>query len=58
MPVMRHVYALDDIFTNLHGKVGKTALTKILAQLSDKQHIIAKTYGKQIIYALNQVAHA
>ena len=58
MPVMRCVHALDDIFTNLHGKVGKAALTKILTQLGDKQQIIAKSYGKQTIYVLNQVVHA
>lgn len=58
MPVLRCFHGLDEIFNNLHGKVGKTVVTRILAQLADKQHIIGKTYGKQVIYVLNQVCHA
>lgn len=48
---------LADIFNNLHGRVGKTALLRILAQLADKQQIMAKSYGKQTVYVINQVCH-
>lgn len=46
---------LADLFNNLHGKVGKTALVKVLTQLVDKQQVMSKLYGKQTVYVISQV---
>lgn len=46
---------LADIYNNLHAKVGKTALLRILTLLTDKQQLTAKLYGKQTVYVISQV---
>lgn len=43
-----------DIFNNLHGAVGKTAVVKILTSLSERGEITAKAYGKQWVYVARQ----
>lgn len=43
-----------DIFNNLHGAVGKTAVVKILTSLSERGEITAKAYGKQWVYVSRQ----
>ncbi|XP_004345737.1 hypothetical protein CAOG_06147 [Capsaspora owczarzaki ATCC 30864] len=43
-----------DIFNNLHGAVGKTAVTKALASLTAGEKIIEKEYGKQHVYCPRQ----
>ncbi|ORX90252.1 Tat binding protein 1-interacting, partial [Basidiobolus meristosporus CBS 931.73] len=43
-----------DIFNNLHGAVGKTAIQKILTQLVEKEEIMGKVYGKQWVYCISQ----
>lgn len=45
---------LVDIFNNLHGAVGKTAVVKVLTSLSEKGEITAKAYGKQWVYVARQ----
>jgi 26S proteasome regulatory subunit (ATPase 3-interacting protein) len=45
---------LVDIFNNLHGAVGKTAVVKILTSLSERGEISAKAYGKQWVYVARQ----
>lgn len=45
---------LVDIFNNLHGVVGKTAVVKILTSLAEKGEITAKAYGKQWVYVARQ----
>lgn len=47
-------YVLVDIFNNLHGAVGKTAVVKILTNLSERGEISAKAYGKQWVYVARQ----
>jgi len=47
--------SLADIFNNLHGKVSKTNVPKILANLANSGEINSKTYGKQIVYVAKQV---
>lgn len=47
-------YSLIDIFNNLHGAVGKTALQKVLDQLAEDQVIVAKAFGKQTVYVVRQ----
>ncbi|GAB6032293.1 PSMC3 interacting protein [Chamberlinius hualienensis] len=47
-------YSLVDIFTNLHGKYGKTALQKTLDVLVNQKKICEKSYGKQKVYVINQ----
>ena len=44
-----------DVYNNLHGTVGKTAVIKILTALSEQGSLLAKTYGKQIVYVAKQV---
>ena len=46
---------LDDIFSNLHGKVGKTQVVKSLTNLTSSNEITCKTYGKQAVYVTKQV---
>ena len=45
----------DDLFSNLHGKVGKTALPRVLANLVTANLVTQKTYGKQVVYVVRQV---
>ena len=47
-------FYLVDIFNNLHGAVGKTAVVKVLTSLSEKGEITAKAYGKQWVYVARQ----
>ncbi|ORX85690.1 TBPIP-domain-containing protein [Basidiobolus meristosporus CBS 931.73] len=47
-------YSATDIFNNLHGAVGKTAVQKILTQLVEKEEITGKAYGKQWVYCISQ----
>jgi 26S proteasome regulatory subunit (ATPase 3-interacting protein) len=47
-------YSLIDIFNNLHGAVGKTALQKVLDKLIEDQIIISKSFGKQTVYVVSQ----
>ncbi|XP_004345612.1 hypothetical protein CAOG_06022 [Capsaspora owczarzaki ATCC 30864] len=47
-------YSAIDIFNNLHGAVGKTAVTKALASLTAGEKIIEKEYGKQHVYCPRQ----
>lgn len=48
-------YAVTDIVSNLHGVIGKTLAIKALANLAEEQNLLAKTYGKTIIYVAKQV---
>lgn len=45
---------LVDIFNNLHGAVGKTAVVKVLTNLSERGEISSKAYGKQFVYVARQ----
>lgn len=47
-------YAVTDIITNLHGVVGKTMAVRVLTSLSEQNLLVAKTYGKTIIYVIKQ----
>ena len=46
-----------DIFNNMHGAVGKSALAKLLNQLVDQGVVHGKAYGKQWIYVISQVGY-
>ena len=48
-------FSADDIFNNLHGKVGKANLTKVLTALSNSGEISLKNYAKSQIYVAKQV---
>ena len=48
-------YSATDVFNNLHGKVGKTAVVKLLAQMQENGTIHGKIYGKQWVYVARQV---
>lgn len=50
-------YSATDIFNNLHGEVGKTAVTKILTQMQENGTIHGKLYGKQWVYVCKQVKY-
>lgn len=43
-----------DLFNNLHGQVGKTAIAKALTTLCEKGNITIKTYNKQSVYVARQ----
>ena len=45
---------LVDIFNNLHGAIGKTAVVKVLTSLFERGEIHAKAYGKQWVYVARQ----
>ncbi|OZJ06871.1 hypothetical protein BZG36_00027 [Bifiguratus adelaidae] len=47
-------YSTTDIFNNLHGAIGKTAVQKALNNLVEQQEISTKAYGKQSIYVVTQ----
>lgn len=48
-------YSANDIFMNLHKEFGKTAVQKALDELTEKGKIKEKIYGKQKVYAVQQV---
>lgn len=57
VPAIVPVGSIDpaaDVFNNLHGKVGKTAVTKALTTLVEKGEISGKAYGKQWVYVARQ----
>lgn len=56
MMAQNRPYAVTDIITNLHGIVGKTLAIKVLAGLAEEGSLLAKTYGKSIIYVVKQVS--
>ncbi|CAD5115859.1 DgyrCDS4799 [Dimorphilus gyrociliatus] len=47
-------YSATDIFNNLHGKFGKTAVVKALESLAADGKLVEKIYGKQKVYGPNQ----
>ncbi|ETW01363.1 hypothetical protein, variant 1 [Aphanomyces invadans] len=47
-------YSVLNVFENLHRRIGKTMLQKILDVLVEKGEINVKTYGKSQIYYYNQ----
>lgn len=49
-------YSATDVFNNLHGQVGKTAVVKLLAQMQENGTIHGKVYGKQWVYVARQVS--
>lgn len=48
-------YSATDVYNNLHGKVGKTAVTKLLTLMQENETIHGKVYGKQWVYVARQV---
>ncbi|XP_047113072.1 homologous-pairing protein 2 homolog [Schistocerca piceifrons] len=48
-------YSANDIFMNLHKEFGKTAIQKALDELTEKGKLKEKIYGKQKVYAIEQV---
>lgn len=45
---------LDDVFNNLHGKIGKTQVQKSLNNLVASGEITQKAYGKQVVFVVKQ----
>jgi 26S proteasome regulatory subunit (ATPase 3-interacting protein) len=48
-------YSTNDIFQNLHGAIGKTAVNKAIESLSAKGDIITKLFGKMAISVARKV---
>lgn len=48
------LHCAADIFNNLHGQVGKTAVVKGLNTLFERGEIHGKAYGKQWVYVARQ----
>ncbi|XP_046847212.1 homologous-pairing protein 2 homolog isoform X3 [Xenia sp. Carnegie-2017] len=51
-------YSAGDIFSNLHGKFGKTIVVKACESLASSGKINEKIYGKQKVYAPKQTQYA
>ncbi|KAK8256761.1 Tat binding protein 1-interacting, partial [Phyllosticta capitalensis] len=49
-------YSANDVSANLHNKVTKAAATKLLKELSDKELLICRAAGKQLVYHVPQTA--
>ncbi|ORY46962.1 TBPIP-domain-containing protein, partial [Rhizoclosmatium globosum] len=49
-------YNSTDVFTNLHSKIGKTLVGKILDKLVEEKEITGKAFGKTMVYFANQDA--
>ncbi|KAK7546593.1 Tat binding protein 1-interacting protein-domain-containing protein [Phyllosticta citricarpa] len=49
-------YSANDISANLHNKVTKAAATKLLKDLADKNLLICRASGKQLVYHVPQTA--
>ena len=47
-------YNVNDIFNNLHGSVGKSAVPKCLDVLVERGQVTAKQFNKQVVYVINQ----
>lgn len=47
-------YSATDVFNNLRQEFSKGSVTKTLAHLAEQEQIVAKTYGKQIVYVARQ----
>ncbi|PAA76096.1 hypothetical protein BOX15_Mlig033336g19 [Macrostomum lignano] len=47
-------YSVNDVFSNLHKAVGKTAIQRALDSLVSAGLINEKTYGKQKVYVVKQ----
>ncbi|KAG0274674.1 hypothetical protein BGZ95_009570 [Linnemannia exigua] len=54
LPVSIRVLHTADIVTNLHAAVTKTECQRAVNSLVDKELLISKTFGKQIIYVVRQ----
>lgn len=50
-------YSAGDVFSNLHGQFGKTAVQKALEHLASSGNVNEKVYGKQKVYAPKQAQH-
>ncbi|KAK8156498.1 homologous-pairing protein-like protein 2 [Phyllosticta citrichinensis] len=50
-------YSANDISANLHNKVTKAAATKLLKDLADKNLLICRASGKQLVYHVPQTAN-
>ena len=51
-------YNLLNIYDNLHGTIKKPALEKILEELVEDAKLVAKDFGKNRVYMLNQTMFA
>uniref|UniRef100_A0A8D8QNW1 Homologous-pairing protein 2 homolog n=1 Tax=Cacopsylla melanoneura TaxID=428564 RepID=A0A8D8QNW1_9HEMI len=47
-------YSVNDIIQNLHKKYNKTVVQNALDELVKADHVMSKTYGKQVIYCIKQ----
>ncbi|CAG8751576.1 4199_t:CDS:2 [Dentiscutata erythropus] len=47
-------YSATDISNNLHGAVTKAIAQKVLTSLVDKEEVVCKPYGKQLVYVISQ----
>ncbi|GME75195.1 unnamed protein product [Ambrosiozyma monospora] len=48
-------YGVTDIVANLHNKVSKVAVTRILEALHKKGELICKTYGRSSFYCYKEI---
>lgn len=48
-------YSVSDLVLNLHGRVNKSTMLKVLESLVSQQELLAKTYGKTTYYVYKEV---
>merc|ERR1712134_57772 len=54
MKTQNRPYSANDVFLNLQKKIGKTQVIKLMEDLSKKEKLVEKVYGKAKIYVINQ----
>ncbi|RPA79136.1 TBPIP-domain-containing protein [Ascobolus immersus RN42] len=54
LQVQNRPYSATEIFTNLHGAVGKTHVPKHLKELVERGNVVECTSGKQVVYHIVQ----
>ncbi|ODQ46640.1 hypothetical protein PICMEDRAFT_16482 [Pichia membranifaciens NRRL Y-2026] len=48
-------YGVTDLILNLHNKVNKTMMTKLLDDMVEEQKLIVKRYGKLSFYCYSEL---
>jgi len=54
MKTQNRPYSANDVFLNLQKKIGKTQVIKLMEEMSKKEKLVEKVYGKAKIYVINQ----
>lgn len=63
MKTQNRPYSANDVFLNLQKKIGKTQVVKLMEEMSKKEKLVEKIYGKVLyrfcrIHLLPQINHS